>query len=234
MGPIVDWITQVLNFFYDITKSIGFPSYGLAIIFLTVVIKMLLYPLSLKQMRSLKITQQLQPKIKELQERHKKDPQKAQAAMMELYKQYGASPLSGCLPLLIQMPILIALYQALYKFDFAVKAHAGFLWIESLKDPDRLFVMPVLAAVTTFALQRMTSNTQDPTQKTMLYAMPLFIGFITYKLPSGLGLYWVVTNIVGAIQQYFINKQPLPVVVKEEGAKNEGSSKTRKNDRGSN
>jgi len=232
-------MTQILNFFYDLTKTLGVPNYGLAIIFLTIAIKMILYPLSVKQMRSLKITQQLQPKIKEVQEKYKKDPQKAQAAVMEIYKQYGANPLSGCLPLLIQMPILIALYQTLYKFDFAVKAHASFLyspemgfWIENLKMPDKFLVMPLLAAVTTFALQKMTTNMQDQTQKTLLFAMPLFIGFITYKFPSGLGLYWVVTNIVGAIQQYFINRKPLPVLEKEEETSDERSNKKRKNNRG--
>ena len=242
MSFLTDGMKQILNYFYEFTKIIGFPNYGLAIIFLTVTIKMLLFPLSVKQMRSLKITQQLQPKIKEVQERHKNDPQKAQAAVMEIYKQYGASPLSGCLPLLVQMPILISLYQTLYKYDFSVKAHAAFLWISNLKQPDMIHigaatlpgVMPVLAVATTFALQKMTTNMQDQTQKTMLYVMPLFIGFITYKLPSGLGLYWVVTNIVGTLQQYFINKQPIPVLVKEEVSNNEGSRKKRKNDRGGN
>ncbi|MHB9095419.1 MAG: YidC/Oxa1 family membrane protein insertase [Eubacteriales bacterium] len=240
MSFLIDGMTKILEFFYMLTKSMGVPSYGLAIIFLTIAIKMLLFPLSVKQMRSLKITQQLQPKIKEAQEKHKKDPQKAQAAVMEIYKQYGASPLSGCLPLLIQMPILIALYRTLYVFKFSVAAHATFLyspnlnfWIHSLRDPDKYFIMPVLAVVSTFALQKMTTNLQDQTQKTMLYVMPLFIGFITYKLPSGLGLYWVVTNIVGALQQYIINRQPIPVIVKEEIASDEGSRKKRKNDRGS-
>lgn len=240
MGFLVDGMTQILNFFYGLTITIGLPSYGLGIIFLTIAIKMLLYPLSIKQMRSLKITQKLQPKIKEVQEKYKNDPQKAQAAVMEIYKQYGASPLSGCLPLLIQMPILIALYQTLYKFEFPEAAHAAFLWIPNLKLPDVFYIMPVLAVVTTYALQRMTTNMEDQTQKTMLYAMPLFIGFLTYKLPSGLGLYWVVTNIVGAIQQYFINKQPLPeidnpvVIDKEEVTENEGSRKKRKNNKRSN
>lgn len=228
MSLFVDGMTQVLNFFYDITKQIGIPSYGMAIIFLTVAIKMLLYPLSVKQMRSLKITQHLQPKIKEVQEKYKKDPQKAQVAVMEIYKQYGASPLSGCLPLLIQMPILIALYQTLYKFQFPVKAHAAFLWIQNLKEPDHLYIMPILAAVTTFGLQRMTTNMKDPTQRTMLFGMPLFIGFITYKFPAGLGLYWVMTNIVGAVQQYFINRKPLPDVIKEEVAEDEGDNQKRK------
>lgn len=238
---LVNPMTEVLNFFYNFTITIGVPSYGLAIVLLTIMIKMALYPLSVKQMRSLKITQQLQPKIKAVQERYKKDPQKAQAAVMDVYKQYGANPLSGCLPLLVQMPILIALYQALYTFKFPVAAHASFLyspsmnfWIQSLKEPDKFLIMPILAAATTYALQRMTTNSQDTTQRTMLYVMPLFIGFITYSMPSGLGLYWVVTNIVGAGQQYFINKQPLPIVIKEDVSDNEGSSKKRKNNRGGN
>lgn len=235
---LVNPMTEILNFFYNLTKTMGVPSYGLAIIFLTILIKMALFPLSVKQMRSLKITQQLQPKIKAVQEKFKNEPQKAQAAVMEIYKQYGANPLSGCLPLLVQMPILIALYQTLYKFKFPEAAHASFLynpnlgfWIENLKQPDKYLVMPILAVITTFALQKMTTNVQDQTQKTMLYVMPLFIGFITYSMPSGLGLYWVVTNIVGTAQQYFINKQPLPVVIKEEVSENEGSRKKRKNDR---
>ncbi|WP_418791244.1 YidC/Oxa1 family membrane protein insertase [Phosphitispora sp. TUW77] len=229
MSLFVNGMKEVLNFFYDITIWLNIPSYGLAIIFLTVTIKMLLYPLSVKQMRSMKITQHLQPKIKEAQEKYKNDPQKAQAAVMEIYKQYGASPLTGCLPLLIQMPILIALYQALYKFDFPVKAHAAFLWITNLKEPDPLYLMPILAAVTTFVMQRMTTNLKDPTQRTMLFGMPLFIGFITYKFPAGLGLYWVMTNIVGAAQQYFINRQPLPDVIKEEVVQDEGNDQKRKN-----
>jgi len=224
---LVNGMTQFLNFFYGLTKTMGLPNYGLAIIFMTIVIKMLLYPLSVKQMRSLKITQKLQPKIKEVQERYKKDPQKAQMAVMEIYKQYGANPLSGCLPLLIQMPILIALYQSLYKTTFP--QHASFIWIPTLNNPDPFFIMPLLAGLTTYAVSRMTTNMQDQTQKTMLYVMPVFIGFITYKLPSGLGLYWVVSNIVQVIQQYFINKQPLPEIAKEEAATDEGSRKKRKN-----
>ena len=243
LDPLIDGITLVLHKFYGFTGS-----YGLAIILLTIVLKMLLYPLTIKQMRSLKITQQLQPRIKEVQEKYKKDPQKAQAAVMEVYKQYGASPLAGCLPLLIQLPILWALFTALRKLEIPPGVSASFIWsqdwaifgnpnwhgwLQSLKAPDPLYILPLLAILTTFFLQRMTTNMQDQTQRTMLYAMPLMIGFFTYSLPSGLGLYWVISNIVGIIQQYFINKQPLPVL-KEETASNEGSRKKRKNDKGSN
>lgn len=233
MSFLVDGLTFILNRFYDLTGS-----YGLAIILLTVAVKMILYPLSVKQMKSLKITQKLQPKIKEVQEKYKNDPQKAQAAMMEIYKQYGANPLSGCLPLLIQMPIIFALFSALRTMNIPEGASASFLynpnwhfWIENLKQPDKFYVLPALAVLTTYLMQRMTTNMQDPTQKSMLYTMPVVIGFFTFKLPSGLGLYWVVTNIVGAAQQYFINRMPMPELEKEENTGDEGSRKKRKNDR---
>lgn len=243
LDPLVNGITWIIHQFYAFTSS-----YGLAIIILTILIKIALYPLTVKQMRSLKITQQLQPKIKAVQEKYKNDPQKAQQAMMEVYKQYGANPLAGCLPLLIQLPILWAMFTALRKLKLPEGISASFLWnpnwhlfgnpnwhgwIQSLKDPDPLYILPLLAILSTYALQRMTTNMQDQTQRTMLYAMPLMIGFFTYSLPSGLGLYWVVSNLVGIVQQYFINKQPLPIEIKEEVAVNEGSHKKRKNNKGS-
>ena len=221
---LINGMKWLLEFFYNWTVAIGVPSYGIAIILLTIVVKMVLFPLTVKQMRSMKITQQLQPKIKEIQERYK-DPQKAQAAMMEMYKQYGASPLAGCLPLILQMPILIGLYRALYKFNFT----GGFLWLHNLQKPDPWYILPVLAGLTTFLMQRMTTNMQDQTQRTMLYVMPVFIGWLTIKFPSGLGIYWVVSNIVSAIQQYFINRMPVSEPLKEEVVVNEGSGKKRKN-----
>lgn len=236
MNFLVDGLTSILNWLYSLTSS-----YGLAIILLTVAVKMLLYPLSVKQMKSMKITQQLQPKIKELQEKYKNEPEKAQAAMMEIYKQYGANPFSGCLPLLIQMPIIYALLSALRKMVIPAGASASFLynpdwhfWIANLKEPDKFYILPALAILTTYLMQRMTTNMQDQTQRSMLYTMPLVIGFFTFKLPSGLGIYWVVNNIVGAIQQYFINRMPMPELEKGEVSGNEGNRKKRKNDRRSN
>jgi YidC/Oxa1 family membrane protein insertase len=229
-GQLVAGMTWLLEFFYGWTKTMGIPNYGIAIILLTITVKMVLFPLTIKQMRSMKMTQQLQPKIKEIQEKHK-DPQKAQVAIMEMYKEYGASPLAGCLPLILQMPILIGLYQTLVKFPFP--ENGSFLWLSSLKYPDPWYLIPILAGVTTFLSQWLTTNMQDQTQRTMLYVMPVFIGWITVNFPSGLGLYWVISNVVGAIQQYFINRMPTGIPLKEEAkeepVKDEGNRKKRKN-----
>lgn len=227
MQQLTDGMTWLLETLYGFTVTIGVPNYGLAIILLTIIIKMALLPLTIKQMRSLKVTQQLQPKVKEIQEKYK-DPQKAQQAIMELYKEYGANPLSGCLPLLLQMPIIIALFNSLRNYPYANEAHATFLWISNLSQNDKI-VLPILAVLSTYFLQRMTTNMQDQTQKTMLFVMPLFIGYLSMTFPAGLALYWVVTNIVGAGQQYFINKQVVELPVKEDSKPNEASRKKRKN-----
>jgi len=219
-------MTALLNWLYGLTVTIGIPSYALAIILLTVLIKLILYPLSKKQMHSMVMMQKLAPEIKEIQEKYKnKDPQKMQQMIMELYKEHNVNPMAGCLPLLIQMPILIALYRALYKFPFVNEAHAHFFWVQSLSHKDPYYILPVLAAITTYLQSKLTSNTQDPTQKTMLYTMPLFIGWIAATVPAGLALYWVVFNVVGAIQQWFINKETLHL--KEGVTGVEGSRKGR-------
>ncbi|MBO8138523.1 MAG: membrane protein insertase YidC [Desulfotomaculum sp.] len=199
----------IIDSLYAFTGSIGFPSYALAIILLTVAIKIVLYPLSKKQMKSMKMMQQLAPKIKEIQEKYKnKDPQKMQQKIMELYKKHNVNPAAGCLPILIQMPILIALYRALLNYEFINREHA-YLFGIYLAEKDHTFILPILAAVTTFIQSKLTTNTADQTQKTMLYTMPLLLGWIAATVPSGLALYWVAFNVVGAIQQYYINRQVL-------------------------
>ena len=213
---LVDGMTWLLNWFYHVTEVIGLPNYGLAIIFLTVAVKIALYPLSYKQMHSMKAMQKLQPKIKEIQDKYKgKDPQKMQQMIMELYKEHNVNPMAGCLPLLVQMPILIALYRSLLGFPYANAAHASFLWIKnlSIREPAEIsfYILPVLAGVTTYIQSRMTTSMSDPTQRSMLYIMPLFIAYIAYQVQPGLALYWVVFNVVGSIQQYFINNRVVAV-----------------------
>jgi YidC/Oxa1 family membrane protein insertase len=211
---LVNGIAAMLSFFYGITKALGIPSYGLAIIFLTLVIKIVLYPLSYKQMHSMKKMQDIQPKVKELQEKYKKNPEKANQAIMELYKENKVNPMSGCLPLLVQMPILIALFQALRDFVYVDPAAAKFLWVPHLKDPDPYYIIPVLVALTTYLQSKVTTPASgdnpaaEQTQKMMLYFMPLFIGYISLNFPAGLGIYWTFFSIFGALQQLYINRQP--------------------------
>lgn len=221
---LVDGMTYLINLCYIFTNIIGLPNYGLAIIFLTVLIKLVLYPLTLKQMRSMAVMQQLAPKIKEIQAKYKeKDPQKMQKKIMELYQEKNVNPLAGCLPMLIQLPILIALYRALLHFDYSNPAHANFFWISSLSQMgDYLYILPVLAGVSTYFQTQMTMTTNDPTQKIMLFTMPIFIAWICTTVPAGLALYWVIFNILGIIQQYFINKQMIGI---KEAASESGSSR---------
>lgn len=209
---LVDGMTWLLNWLYQLTVKTGLPNYGLAIILLTVIIKMALYPLSHKQMKSMLAMQQLQPKIKEIQDKWKnKDPKKMQQLIMEMYKEHNVNPAAGCLPLLVQMPILIALYRSLYQFPFINEAHASFIWVQNLSYKDPYYILPVLAGVTTYLQSKMTTSTADPTQRMMLYTMPVFIAWIAGTVPAGLALYWVVFNVVGSVQQYFINKQAMVV-----------------------
>lgn len=214
-NAIVDGMTWLLNWLYQLTGSAGVPNYGIAIILLTILIKMALYPLTNKQMKSMLSMQQLQPKVKEIQNKWKaKDPQKMQQMIMELYKENNVNPAAGCLPLLVQMPILFALYKSLFAFPYINEAHASFIWVQNLSARDPYFILPVLAGVTTYFQSKMTTTTNDPTQKMMLYTMPVFIAWVSGTVPAGLALYWVVFNVVGIIQQFFINKQML--VVKKE------------------
>jgi len=215
-NSLVEGMTLLLNWLYQLTVSAGIPSYGIAIIILTIIIKMALYPLSFKQMRSMVAMQRLQPKIKEIQDKWKnKDPKKMQQMIMDLYKEHNVNPMAGCLPLLIQMPILIALYRSLFGFPYINADHASFIWVQNLSDKDPYFVLPALAGITTYLQSKMTTSMSDPTQRTMLYMMPVFIAWISSTVPAGLVLYWVIFNVVGIIQQYFINKQTAMI---EEGA----------------
>jgi len=205
---LVGAMTSLTHWLYGFTNNIGMPSYGLAIILLTLMIKLILFPLNQKQMLSMKRMQEIQPKIKEIQEKYKsKDPQKMQQKIMETYKEHNVNPMAGCLPVLVQMPILIALYRSLLHIQFKNAEHAGFFWINTLSDKDPFFILPVMAGVTTFMQTKLTASTNDQTQLMMLYLMPVFIAWISITLPSGLVLYWVTFNILGFAQQFFVNRQ---------------------------
>jgi YidC/Oxa1 family membrane protein insertase len=230
---VVTPLTQGLIFLNDLIQGIGAPySWGFAIILFTLIVKIVTLPLNLQQARSMKATQELQPKLQELQKKHAKDKEKLAQAQMELYREHGVNPLGGCLPMLIQFPILIGLYQALYKLASTGEiVGQRFLWIPDLAFPTReiglkwawppapefigwaaalYLILPVLTVATQIAMQRMTTSStasKDPQQAAMqqtMLLMPFMFGFITLQVPAGLTLYWVTSNIFSMIQQYFI------------------------------
>lgn len=213
----VNGFILLLQYLYQASVALGVPSYGLAIIMFTILLKIVLFPLTVTQMRSMRAMQELQPKIKAIQERYKDKPEKSQEAVMKLYKEAGANPFAGCLPLLVQMPILFALFSALRTFfnpalnnKFIDVAHAGFLWIPNLGVKDPYYILPILTVFATFGQQYVislsTTGKIDPNQKTMLYTMPLFIGYLASMYPAGLALYWVVFSVAGIIEQLIIKR----------------------------
>ncbi len=195
-------LQHILTFFYDMTASIGIPDYGIAIILVTLIIKLLLYPLTVKQVKGMKAMQDLQPKMKNLQEKYKGNPEKLKKEMALLYKESGVNPLSGCLPLLVQMPILMGIFFAIRDYQYA--QIPSFLWIANLSQPDPLYILPVLSAATTYVQQKQTSSDMNQQAKMMMTFMPLFIGYISITFPAGLVLYWVMSNVFQIAQQWWM------------------------------
>lgn len=189
-------------------------NYGIAVIILTIIINMAIFPLRWKSMVSAQKMQKLQPKIKAIQERYKKykvnDPKKQEMnqEMMALYKEHGVNPLGGCLPILLQMPILVAFYNVL---TVAIDLRqVSFLWIPDLSQYDKTFVLVIIMVVTQFLMQKLTPTpSADPAQAKLFMLMPLVFGFMFAKVASGLVLYWLTGNLIGIIQQVFLNKYGL-------------------------
>jgi YidC/Oxa1 family membrane protein insertase len=202
-------------------------SFGLAIVALTIIVRLISWPLTKRQLKSSKALQDMQPKIQELQKKYGKNKQKLQQETMKLYKEAGVNPL-GCLwPMLVQLPIWIALYQAiiralattpenlldlahrLYSWDIvnqAIPLNSHFLWLDLGSSGD--FILAIIVGGTMWVQQKMTQApavdpSQQSTSRMMTLMMPLMFGFITLMVPSGLALYWAVSNIIGIITQYF-------------------------------
>lgn len=198
-------VQQVITVLYNFTDSVGFANYGLAIVIMTVIVKLILYPLSKKQIESTKAMMELQPKMKAIQEKYKDDKQRLNMELANLYKSEGVNPLAGCLPLVVQMPIMIGIFYGIRDFHYA--GPSNFLWMESISNPDPTYILPVLSALTTFIQSKQTMpDTGNPQNKIMLYVMPLFIGYISLTFPAGLVLYWVIMNIMQIGQQFLMER----------------------------
>ena len=203
-SPIEEILGFVLQLLYDLTDVAGFGSYGAAIILLTILVKVCLYPLTVKQIKSMKAMQELSPKMKAIQEKYKNNPQVMQQKIGKLYQDAGVNPLAGCLPLLIQMPILMGMYYALFNFQYPTPEAAMFLWLPSMSEADPWHILPILAAVTTYVQTAQTSDMSNTQMKMMAYFMPLFIGWIGWSFASGLVLYWVSMNCCQIVQQWWM------------------------------
>jgi len=202
-SPIETLLGLLLGTLHSLTAAMGFFSYGWAIILLTVLIKIAVYPLTVKQVESMKAMQELAPKMRKIQEKYRDKPQVMQQKIGELYQNAGVNPFAGCLPMLIQMPILMGMYYALYNFHFE-EGMDKFFWLPSLSVPDPLYILPVLSALTTFWQQKQTTTDMNAQMKAMMIIMPLFIGWISLNFPSGLVLYWVTMNVTQIVQQWWM------------------------------
>jgi YidC/Oxa1 family membrane protein insertase len=177
-------------------------SYGITIILITAIIRLVVLPLNIKQMKSTLKMSEIQPQMKKLQDKYKNDPQKSQQEVMKLYKENGVNPLGGCLPLLIQMPILFALFYVFNNLTFmsgTMTQPAGFMWLKSLAKPDPYYILPVLSTVTTFLSSKLMQPAGDSAQakqtSTMNIVMSLFMGFWSIKFKSALVIYWITNNL---------------------------------------
>jgi YidC/Oxa1 family membrane protein insertase len=225
----------------------------LAVALLTFLFRMALTPLTLTQQKSARKQQELQPKLRDIQEKYKNDQERLAQEQMKLYRESGINPLGGCLPLLIQLPLMIGFYQAITRtlaatplellalpeliyrwlpgLSSLIPLRSNFLWMD-LALPDPYYVMPVLVGLTTFLQQKlMTPQSDDPQAQAMaqqmMITMPLFLGFISMNYASGLSIYFLISNLVGIVQYYLFRRHyARPPVSSEQPVKKKAKSKS--------
>jgi YidC/Oxa1 family membrane protein insertase len=224
------WIQPLskLVFSFMLLVHRGVPNYGLVIILLSALTKVLFWPLTQKSFKSMRDMQKLQPKLADLKEKYKDDAQRLNKAMMELYRERGVNPLGGCLPMLLQMPVFISLFNVLSKT--IELRRAGFVWwIKDLSAPDvvarlpfslpfignAVSVLPILMGIAMFLQQKMT--TTDPKQAAMTYLLPIVFTIMFFRFPSGLVLYWLVNNVLTIGHQYLMARAEAPRQVQTTG-----------------
>ncbi|MEW6600296.1 MAG: membrane protein insertase YidC [Nitrospirota bacterium] len=191
----------VLKFFYSFLGN-----YGWAIILLTIVTRIPFIPIMHKSQKSMQKMQKIQPMMAELKEKYKKDPQKMQQETMALYKKYKVNPIGGCLPMFLQIPVFIALYNVLLR-AIELRGAPFILWITDLSVKDPYYVLPIVMGLTMIIQQKMTPTAMDPKQAKMMMFMPIIFTFMFLSFASGLVIYWLVNNVLGIAQQFYANKK---------------------------
>lgn len=206
-GIIARPLLEILKFFY---RYVG--NYGVAIILLTCIIKLLFWPLTHKSYQSMKSMQTLQPEMQKIREKYKKDKERMNREIMELYKQKRVNPMGGCLPMFMQIPVFFALYKVL--LGTIALRHAPFaFWIQDLSAKDPYYITPIIMGATMFVQQKMNPGTMDPNQAKIFMFMPIIFTFMFLNFPSGLVLYWMVNNLLTILQQWIINRKTKPATV---------------------
>jgi YidC/Oxa1 family membrane protein insertase len=204
------WLLRPIQWLYGVTHN-----YGVAIIIITMVIKLIFYPLTVKSFKSMQAMQHLQPQMKRLQDMYKNDRQKLNEEMMKLYRDQKVNPLGGCLPMVVQIPVFISLYQVLYA-SIELR-HAGFIWwIKDLSAPD--YPLALVMGGSMVIQQWMTPTTGDPRQAKMMLFMPIIFTFMFLNFPAGLVLYWLVNNVLTIAQQYVMLRKHRPATQPVGGA----------------
>ena len=243
---IINPFTNILLLIYNLLGH----NFAIAIIVFTVIFRAITYPLTVQQQKSAKAMQELQPKLQELQKKYAKDKEKLQQEQMKLYQEGGVNPLGGCLPLVLQFPIFIGLYQVillvmavspLQMFNLAKHIYPWlpqlglpqlglllplsnrFLWLD-LGQPDLFYILPILVVVTTYWQQKvMTPPSADPKSQAMnqqmALMMPLMFGYFVMVSPSGLGLYWLISNLIGVAQYWLVGRAQVPAAASATPAK---------------
>ncbi len=220
--PIAEYVfLPLFNFLHTLI-----PNYGLVILLFSIIVKLILQPLSKQSFVSMQKMQALQPKIAEMKEKYKDDPAKVNKETMKLYSTYGINPAGGCLPMLLQMPIFVALW-GMFQTVIELRQQPFVWWIKDLSRPDIILSLPfeiplfgvsdisalaLLMGVTTFVQQKM--STKDPSQKAMIYIMPVMLTFLFMSFPAGLNLYYFLFNVLSIAQQYYIMHYSAPVELK--------------------
>ncbi len=191
----------VLKLFYKI-----FHNYGIAIIILTMLVRIPFIPLVNKGQKSMKKLQDIQPRMAEVREKYKNDPQRMQKEVMELYKKHKVNPVGGCLPMILQIPFFFALYKVLM-LSIELRGAPFMFWIHDLSTKDPYYIMPVVMGITMVIQQRMTPSTMEPSQQKIMMFMPVVFTFMFLNFPSGLVLYWLVNNVLSIAQQFLVNRK---------------------------
>ena len=211
-GPVVDVLGVVLLYFHN---ALGAP-WWLSIALLTVVVRTLLFPLTVKQVKSMRAMQDLRPEMDRIRAQFRDNRQRQQEEIMKLYQERKVNPLGGCLPILVQMPVFIGIFYVIREFggyrigDRVVPAthpsfeNGGMLWFQNLSEADPLYILPIISALTMLAATEITAKNIDPQQRWLMRLLPIGITVFLFNFPAGLFVYWITSNLVTLVQNYVI------------------------------